>query len=86
MKAPSANLMNGLQKSVLTLYSYDSNPDDISIPNVLRQSLQLIAKLPLIAVYNYHAYRHFNFLESLVIKPPVKGLSTAENILQMLST
>ena len=84
MKAPSANLMNGLQKSVLTLYSYDSNPDDISIPNVLRQSLQLIAKLPLIAVYNYHAYRHFNFLESLVIKPPVKGLSTAENILQML--
>lgn len=61
MKAPSANLMNGLQKSVLTLYSYDSNPDDISIPNVLRQSLQLIAKLPLIAVYNYHAYRHFNF-------------------------
>lgn len=84
MKAPSANLMNGLQKSVLTLYSYDSNPDDISIPNVLRQSLQLIAKLPLIAVYNYHAYRHFNFLDSLVIKPPVKGLSTAENILQML--
>lgn len=84
MKAPSANLMNGLQKSVLTLYSYDSNPDDISIPNVLRQSLQLIAKLPLIAVYNYHAYRHFNFLESLVIKPPIKGLSTAENILQML--
>ena len=63
MKAPSANLMNGLQKSVLTLYSYDSNPDDISIPNVLRQSLQLIAKLPLIAVYNYHAYRHFNFLD-----------------------
>lgn len=61
MKAPSANLMNGLQKSVLTLYSYDSNPDDISIPNVLRQSLQLIAKLPLIAVYNYHAYRHFIF-------------------------
>ena len=50
MKAPSANLMNGLQKSVLTLYSYDANPDDISVSNVLRQSLQLIAKLPLIAV------------------------------------
>ena len=52
MKAPSANLMNGLQKSVLTLYSYDANPDDISVANVLRQSLQLSAKLPLIAVYN----------------------------------
>ena len=84
MKAPSANLMNGLQKSVLTLYSYDSNPDDTSVPNVLRQSLQLIAKLPLIAVYNYHAYRHFKLADSLVIKPPVSGLSIAENILQML--
>ena len=84
MKAPSANLMNGLQKSVLTLYSYDANPDDISVPNVLRQSLQLIAKLPLIAVYNYYAYRHFNYFDALVIKPPVSGLSTAENVLQML--
>lgn len=84
MKAPSANLMNGLQKSVLTLYSYDANPDDISVPNVLRQSLQLIAKLPLIAVYNYHAYRHFEFLEPLVIKPAKEEYSTAENILHML--
>ena len=84
MKAPSANLMNGLQKSVLTLYSYDANPDDISVSNVLRQSLQLIAKLPLIAVYNYHAYRHFHFFDSLVIKPAKPELSTAENILQML--
>lgn len=84
MKAPSPNLMNGLQKSVLTLYSYDSNPDDISISNVLRQSLQLIAKLPLISVYNYHAYRHFHYFDSLVIKPVDKSLSTAENILQML--
>lgn len=84
MKAPSPNLMNGLQKSVLTLYSYDSNPDDISISNVLRQSLQLIAKLPLISVYNYHAYRHFHYFDSLVIKPADKSLSTAENILQML--
>ncbi len=84
MKAPSPNLMNGLQKSILTLYSYDTNPDDISIPNVLRQSLQLIAKLPLIAVYNYHAYRHFHYFDSLVIKPADKQLSTAENILHML--
>lgn len=84
MKAPSENLMNGLQKSVLALYSYDSNPDDISVPNVLRQSLQLIAKLPLIAVYNYHAYRHFTYSDSLVIKQPILEYSTAENILHML--
>ena len=45
MKAPSENIMNALQKSVLTLYSYDDDPDDISVPNVLRQSLQLISKL-----------------------------------------
>ncbi len=84
MKAPSENLMNGLQKSVLALYSYDANPDDISVPNVLRQNLQLIAKLPMIAVYNYHAYRHFRCSDSLVIKPPVPEYSTAENILHML--
>lgn len=84
MKAPSPNLMNGLQKSVLTLYSYDENPDDISVANVLRQSLQLVAKLPLIAVYNYHAYRHFHFFDSLVIKPAKSEYSTAENILHML--
>ena len=84
MKAPSENLMNGLMKSVLTLYSYDSCPDDISVANVLRQSLQLIAKLPLIAVYSYHAYRHFTFAESLVIKQPKNEYCTAENILYML--
>lgn len=84
MKAPSPNLMNGLQKSILTLYSYDSDPDDISVANVLRQSLQLIAKLPLVSVYNYHAYRHFHYFDSLVIKPADKQLSTAENILHML--
>ena len=84
MRAPSANLMNGLQKSVLMLYSYDTDPDDTSVPNVLRQSLQLIAKMPLISVYSYYAYRHFVNGYSLVIKPPVSGLSTAENILHML--
>ncbi len=84
MKAPSENIMNALQKSVLTLYSYDDNPDDISIPNVLRQSLQLISKLPVIAVYAYHAYRHFKFDDNLVIRTPDKNISTAENILQMV--
>lgn len=84
MKAPSANIMNGLQKSVLTLYSYDENPDDISIPNVLRQSLTLIATMPLISVYGYHAYQHYNNDKSLVIRYPSPELSTAENILRML--
>lgn len=84
MKAPSGNIMNALQKSVLTLYSYDDNPDDISIANVLRQSLQLICKVPLISVYAYYAYRHFQFDESLVIRTPEKGLSIAENLLRMI--
>lgn len=84
MKAPSENIMNALQKSVLTLYSYDENPDDISVPNVLRQSLQLISKIPVIAVYAYQAYRHFKFDDALVIRTPDKNLSIAENILQMV--
>lgn len=84
MKAPSANIMNALQKSVLTLYSYDDAPDDISVSNVLRQSLQLIGKLPMIAVYAYQSYRHFKFDENLFIRTPDKKLSIAENILQMI--
>ncbi len=84
MKAPSANIMNGLQKSVLTLYSYDDNPDDISIPNVLRQSLTLIGTLPLISVYGYQAYQHYNHDKSLVIRYPKPELSTAENILRLM--
>lgn len=84
MKAPSANIMNGLQKSVLTLYSYDENPDDISIPNILRQSLTLIGTMPLISVYGYHAYQHYNNDKSLVIRYPKPELSTAENILRMM--
>ncbi len=84
MKAPSANIMNALQKCVLTLYSYDSNPDDISVSNVLRQSLQLISKIPMIAVYAYHSYRHFKFDDNLFIRTPDKGMSIAENILYMI--
>ncbi len=84
MKATSANQMNGLQKCVLSLYSYDDNPDDISVENVLLQSLQLIAKLPVIAVSSYHAYRHFRLDKNLHIRNPKPGLSMAENILQML--
>lgn len=84
MKAPSANLMNGLQKSVLGLYSYDENPDDISVPNVLRQSLQLIAKMPLLAVYSYETYQHLRLNKTMLIRVPEKEKSTAENILYML--
>lgn len=84
MKAPSANLMNALQRSVLTLYSYDENPDSIDLKDVLRQSLQLIATFPLIAVYAYGAHNHYHNDESLVIRNPQPELSLAENLLQML--
>ena len=84
MKASNANIMNSMQRCILTLYTYDENPEDISPANVLRQSLELIAKLPLIAVYSYRAYRHFRKDETLFIRNPEKGLSFAENILLML--
>lgn len=84
MKAPSKNIMNSLQKSVLTLYTYDNNPDDISIKNITRQSLALIAQFPLISVYAYQAYRHYHLDESLVIRNPKPDLSAAENILRLL--
>lgn len=84
MKASNENIMNSMQRCILTLYTYDNNPEDISAGNVLRQSLGLIAKLPLIAVYSYHAYRHFRRDETLFIRNPQKGLSLAENILLML--
>ena len=84
MKATSTNLMNSLMKSILSLYSYDENPDDVCVPNVLTQSLQLIAKMPLISVYAYQAYRHYKLDGTLMIKNPRKDYSIAENILYML--
>lgn len=81
---PSRNIMNSLQKAILSLYSYDDNPEDISVQNVLRQCLQLIGKTPLMSVYAYHGYRHFILNKNLVIRTPKKELSTAENILNML--
>jgi len=84
MNAPSSNTMNSLAKSVLTLYAYDVNPDDISIENVLLQSIRLIAQFPLLAVYCYQSYAHYFENKSLVIHPPLKSLSIAENILYML--
>ena len=84
MKAPSKDMMNTLARSVLTLYSYDDRADDVSIPNVLRQSLQLIALFPMLAVYAYQAYSHYHDGKSLVIHSPQPELSTAENILHIL--
>ncbi len=84
MRASNPNIMNAMQRCILTLYSYDSSPDDINPKNVFRQSLELINKIPLIAVYSYHSYRHFRKNETLLIRNPKKGLSLAENILLML--
>ena len=84
MKAPSKDIMNGLSRSVLTLYSYDHNPDDTSLPNVLRQCLNLISVFPLLSVYGYQAYNHYVKGKSLYIHNPKKDLTTAENILRML--
>lgn len=84
MKAPSRDMMNTLARSVLTLYSYDDRADDTSLPNVLRQSLQLISLFPLLSIYGYQAYRYYHDGGSLHIHQPVWELSTAENILHIL--
>ncbi len=84
MKAPSQDMMNMLARCVLSLYSYDPRPDDASKRNVLRQSLQLIAQFPLLAVYSQKAYSYYHSDASLFIHKPRPELSTAENILYML--
>ena len=85
MKASSTDMMNSLARSVLTLYSYDQNPDDTSIPNVLRQCLQLIARFPQLSVYSYHAHNYgTKKSNSFFIHEPDPKLSMAENILYML--
>lgn len=84
MKAPSKDMMNTLARSVLTLYSYDDMADDVSLPNVLRQCLQLISLFPLLSVYGYQAYKHYHDGASLFIHPPKEEYSTAENILHIL--
>lgn len=84
MKAPSKDMMNTLARSVLTLYSYDDRADDVSLPNVLRQSLQLISLFPLLSIYGYQAYSHYHDGKSLFIHQPQPELSTAENILHIL--
>ncbi len=84
MKAPSSDMMNTLARSVLTLYSYDDRADDVSLPNVLRQCLQLISLFPMLSIYGYQAYKHYHDGQSLFIHKPDLNLSTAENILHIL--
>ena len=84
MKAPSKDMMNTLARSVLTLYSYDDRADDVSLPNVLRQCLQLISLCPMLSIYGYQAYSHYHDGNSLYIHQPSQELSMAENILHIL--
>ena len=84
MKAPSNDMMNTLARCVLTLYSYDDRADDTSLPNVLRQCLQLIALFPMLSIYGYQAYNHYHNGESLYIHQPQPDLSNAEKILHIL--
>ena len=84
LKAPSHNVMNKLARGVLALYSYDDNPDDISVGNVLRQSIQLIARMPVLAAYGYQAKSHYYDNKSLYLHMPDPKLSTAENFLSMI--
>lgn len=84
LKAPGNNMMNILARCVLALYAYDDNPDDISIENVLRQSMFLISVFPLLAVYGYQSFQHYYNEQSLNIHLPKPELSTAENILHLL--
>ncbi|MDR0914459.1 MAG: citrate synthase, partial [Oscillospiraceae bacterium] len=84
MRAPSDDLMNSLARSVLTLFSYDPDPNSLELPKVLRQCLQLIAVFPLLSVYGYQAYSHYRRKKSLYIHTPDPEFSTAESILAML--
>lgn len=83
MKAPSSNIMNKLARCVLASYSYDPNPDDTGFSNILRQSIELIARFPTMVAYGYQAKAHYHDGKSLYIHQPQPALSTAENILFM---
>ena len=84
MKAASEDIMNSITKSVLTLASYDPNVKDAGAANSLRQCIQLISEFPMLAVYAYHAYNHYEKNASMFIHRPDPALSTAENILMMM--
>ena len=84
MRMPSDNIMNGMEKCVLALHSTDPKPDDISIPNVMRQCLELIARFPSLAVYNYQMTQYFHKGSSMVLRKPKPDKTIAENLLTMM--
>lgn len=84
LKAPSKNIMNKMARTVLASYSYDANPDEITVGNILRQSIELMARLPVMAAYGYQAKSHYHDGNSLYLHTPQPNLSTAENLLYML--
>lgn len=84
LKFPSKNIMNKLQRTILAAYSFDSNPDDTSIKNILRQSIELIARIPTMIAYGYQAKAHYHDNQSLFLHAPKPELGTAENILHMI--
>ena len=84
MKAPSADIMNNMTRSILTLASYDDKKDNLDIDNVLRQCIQLISTFPMLAVYGYHAYNHYENDGSMYIHRPDRSCSIAENFLRLL--
>ncbi len=84
MKSPSSNIMISLARGVLNLYSHDDKAEDISLSNILRQAVELIAVFPMMAIYSYQAYCYYHKDDVFFIRPPKPELSTAENILQML--
>ena len=84
MKAPTEDIMNSMTRSILTLESYDENAKDISVSNSLRQCIQLISEFPMLAVYGYNAYNHYEKNQSMFIHHPDPNLSTAENLLMMM--
>jgi citrate synthase len=84
LKAPSREIVNKLARSVLVCYSYDPNPDDLNLKNVLRQSIELIARFPTMAAYGFQAKSHYFDGKSLFIHRPRKDLGTAENLLHLI--
>lgn len=84
LKYPSKNLMNHLQRSILSLYVYDKDPDSVDAKSVLEKGVSLVAKMPSLAVYTYHSKSHLIDKNSLVVHMPKKNYSIAENFLHML--
>lgn len=84
MKAPSQDIMNKLARGVLASYSYDENPENRSVPNIMRQCIELISRFSTLAAYGYQARRRYYENQSMFIHNPISTLSTAENFLHLI--